>query len=106
MATEYGVRLPTWRVPIALTLTGVGVVDAVAAWRRHPADSSDRQITPMRMAPRALRSFTSEGPLEISLRHPERQERLPILVACVGHGRLFLQDILEPRRLQWGLVEH
>src|SRR5712671_4898519 len=101
MPAEYGVRLPTSRVPIGLTPTGVRGGAATAALRRHAADRPDRHIRPMRTTtPRVPISFTSDGPLEISLRNPEREERLLILVVRVGHCRLLLQHILEQRRFQ------
>src|SRR4051812_43529049 len=106
MPTEYGVRLPTWRVPSALTATGVRGAAATATFPRHPADSCDRPIRPTRTTARAPISLMSESPLEISLGDPECQERLLILIVRVGCRGLFLQHILEQRRFQRVLVGH
>src|SRR5258708_6539271 len=106
MPTEYGVRVPTSGAPTTLTMTGVRGAAARAACRRHPAARSATQIIPMKTTARALISLPPQSPLEVSLRHPERQERLPILVVRVGHCRLLLQDILEQRRLPRVLVDH
>src|SRR6185312_8420515 len=74
------------------------------AFSRHPTDSPDRHTRPMRTTPRARMSFISESPLELSLRDPERQQRLVILIVRVGHRHLLLQHLLEQRRFQLVLV--
>src|SRR5258708_16786859 len=106
MPAEYGVRLPTLRVPIVLTPTGVRAAAAMTSLRRHPTDRSDRNIRPMRTTPRVLMSFTSQSPPEISFGDPAREQSLLILVVRVGHCRLLLQHILEEGRFQRGPVGH